>query len=216
MLIIDPLTQTAVAPFELWRSIVPATSGLCLTRAGSKGDQARSMLSADFELIQIIEGVSELEIMTKYYAYMDWGDYRSEWPDLAVIPYFYRDAIEVLKSLPRLKNSPRKIKSLSQIIIDADGHTEPNIPSPIPLITIQDWAVLSVKIWIFGDFGRHSQSPLNEPELITVATELIFRDQPDLLNSLAVTTGDRMESTMLICPIKIADQMIWIPKGKSV
>jgi hypothetical protein len=34
------------------------------------------MLSSDYELIQIIEGVSDLEIMTKYYAYMDWGEYR--------------------------------------------------------------------------------------------------------------------------------------------
>jgi hypothetical protein len=197
VIIIDELTQTAVARFELWRSIVPATSGLCLTRAGAKGDQARSMLSADYELIQIIEGVSDLEIMTKYYAYMDWGEYRSEWPDLAVIPYFYNDAIEVLKALPK------KIKPLSEITISAVGQTNPLIPSPIPLIEIRDLVVWSVKVWIFGDFGSHSESSLNQPELIAAATALIYSTQPDLLNQRA--------PTLLICPIEIAEQMVWIP-----
>jgi hypothetical protein len=201
MLIINPLTQTVVAQFELWRSVIPATSGLCLTRAGSKGDQARSMLSSDYELIQIIEGGSELEIMTKYYAYMDWGEYRSEWPDLAVIPYFYRDAIEVLKALPK------QIKPLSEIIIYADGHTEPPIPSPIPLITIQDRAVWSVEIKILYDFGGHGELPINERELIAAADELIRSSRPDLL--------DRVNNTSLICPIDLADRMRWVAESKS-
>jgi hypothetical protein len=201
VLIINPLTQTAVAQFELWQSIVPATSGLCLTRAGSKGDQARSMLSPDYELIQIIEGVSDLEIMTKYYAYMDWGEYRSEWPDLAVIPYFYNDAMEVLKALPK------QIKPLSEITIYADGHTEPPIPSPIPLITIQDRTVWSVNVRLLYDFGGHGEQPINERELIAAADELIRSSKPDLL--------DRFNSTNLICPIEIADQMLWVPTEKS-
>ncbi len=153
------------------------------------------MLSADYELIQIIEGVSEFEIMTKYYAYMDWGEYRSEWPDLAAIPYFYRDAIEVLKSLPK------KIKPLSEIIIYADGHTEPPIPSPIPMITIQDRAVWSVNVRVLYDFGGHGEPPVNEPELIAVADELIRQHQPELLS--------RVNSTSLICPIEIAERMLW-------
>jgi hypothetical protein len=202
VLIINPLTQTAVAQFELWQSIVPATSGLCLTRAGSKGDQARSMLSSDYELIQIIEGVSDLEIMNKYYAYMDWGEYRSEWPDLAVIPFFHRDAIELLKTLPK------KIKLLSEIKIVANGQIDPPIPSPIPLITIQDREILAVKIWIFGDFGTHTQSPLNEPELIVAAAELIHNIKPNLL--------ELVKSIYLICPIEIADRMLWIPEPKNV
>lgn len=201
MLIIDELTQTVVARFELWRSIVPATSGLCLTRAGSKGDQARSMLSSDYELIQIIEGVSDLEIMNKYYAYMDWGEYRSEWPDLAVIPFFHREAIDGLQTLPK------KVKPLNQVMIAADGQTDPSIPSPIPLIELRDRAVWSVKIWLFGDFGRHSESPLNEPELIAAAAELIRQNEPELL--------DIVESTKLICPIEIAERMLWIPEEKS-
>jgi hypothetical protein len=197
VLVINPLTQTAVAQFELWQSIVPATSGLCLTRAGSKGDQARSMLSSDYELIQIIEGVSDFEIMNKYYAYMDWGEYRSEWPDLAVIPFFHREAIDGLQALPK------KVKPLNQVTIAVDGQTDPSIPSPIPLIELRDRAVWSVKIWIFGDFGSHSESPLNEPELIPVAEELIRQTKPELL--------DTVKSTKLICPIEIAERMLWIP-----
>jgi hypothetical protein len=202
MIIVDELTQTVVARFELWRSVVPATSGLCLTRAGSKGDQARSMLSADYELIWTFEGVSHFEVMTKYYAYLDWGEYRSEWPDLAVIPFFHRDAIELLQTLPK------KVKPLSEIIISADGQIDPPIPSPIPLITIQDREILAVKIWIFGDFGKHTQSPLNEPELIVAAAELIRNTQPNLL--------ELVNSTYLICPIEIANPMLWIPEPKSV
>jgi hypothetical protein len=196
VLIIDELTQTVVARFELWRSVVPATSGLCLTRAGIQGDQARSMLCKDFELIWTIEGVSYFEVMTKYYAYLDWGEYRSAWPDLAVIPFFYNDAIEVLKALPK------KIKPLSEIIITADAQTNLPILSPIPLIELRNRTIWSVKVWIFGDFGSHSQSPLNEPELITAAAELIHTTQPELL--------DRVESIKLICPIEIAERMLWI------
>jgi hypothetical protein len=202
VLIVDPLTQAVVARFELWRSVVPATSGLCLTRAGLKGDQARSMLSADYELIWTVEGVSYFEVMTKYYTYMDWGEYRCEWPDLSVIPFFYNDAIEVLKALPK------KIRPLSEISISADGQTNPLIPSPIPLIEIRDLVVWSVKVWIFGDFGSHSESPLNQPELITAAAALICSTQPDLLN--------RRTPTLLICPIEIAEQMVWIPTTSEV
>jgi hypothetical protein len=201
VLVIDKLAQTAVARFELWRSIEPETSGLSLFRAGSKGDQPRSMLPPDAEIIQIIEGVSEFEIMTKYYACMDWGEYRSIWPDLAAIPYFYRDAIEVLKALPK------KIKPLSKINIYVDGRSEPSIPSPIPLIKIQDRAVWSVNIGVFGDFGKHSESPLNETELIAAAETLIINTKPDLLN--------HEESTTVICSIDVAEQMLWIPAGKS-
>jgi hypothetical protein len=133
---------------------------------------------------------------------LDWGEYRSEWPDLAVIPFFYRDAIEVLKTLPK------KVKPLSEISIAADCQIDPPIPSPIPLITIQDREILAVKIWIFGDFGTYTQSPLNEPELIVAATELIHNTRPNLL--------ELVNSTYLICPIEITDRMLWIPESKSV
>jgi hypothetical protein len=201
VLIFDELTQTTVAQFELWRSEVPATSGLCLTRTGPQGDQARSMLSSDYELIWTVTGVSYWEVMTKYYAYMDWGEYRSEWPDLVVIPFFYEDAIKVLKALPK------KVPPLSEISIYADGHTVPPVPSPMPLIKIQDRAVWSVNIWVFGDLGGYGESPLNEAELMDSAAELIHQTQPELL--------DRVESTALICPIDIAEKMLWVTKGKS-
>jgi hypothetical protein len=160
------------------------------------------MLSPDYELIWTVEGVSDFEVMIKYYAYLDWGEYRSEWPDLAVIPFFYRDAIEVLKTLPK------KVKPLSEISISADGQIDLPIPSPIPLITIQDREVLAVKIWIFGNFAKHSQSPLNEPELIVAAAELIRNIKPESL--------ELVNSTHLICPIEIADRMLWMPEPKSV
>lgn len=201
MLIINPLNQTVTARFELWRSVAPKTSGLCLTRAGVQGDQARSMLSSDYELIWIVEGVSYLEVMTKYYAYLDWGEYRSKWPDLEVIPFFYNDAIDVLKKLPK------QIKPFSQIKIYADGHTEPSIPSPIPLITIQNQAVWSVNVRFMADFGGHGEPPVNEPGLIVAATELICQTKPHLLESV--------NSISLICPIDIAEQMLWIVEDRS-
>jgi hypothetical protein len=115
---------------------------------------------------------------------------------------FHRDAIEVLQALPK------KVKPLSEIKIPANGQIDPPIPSPIPLITIQDREILAVKIWIFGDFGTHTQSPLNEPELIIAAAELIHNTKPNLL--------ELVNSTYLICSIEIADRMLWIPELKSV
>jgi hypothetical protein len=88
----------------------------------------------------------------------------------------------------------------------ADGHTVPSIPSPIPLIMIQDRTVWSVNVRILYDFGGHGEPPLNESELIATAAELIRKTKPDLLN--------RTNSTALICPIDLAEQMLWIPKGK--
>jgi hypothetical protein len=115
---------------------------------------------------------------------------------------FHRDAIELLQALPK------KVKPLIKITIAADGQIDPPIPSPIPLITIEDREILAVKIWIFGDFGTHTQSPLNEPELIVAATELIHNTKPNLL--------ELVNSTYPICPIEIADRMLWIPEPKSV
>ena len=154
------------------------------------------MLSSDYELIWTVEGASYVDVMTKYYAYLDWGEYRPEWPDWEAIPFFYNDAIEVLRALPK------QIKPLSEITIFADGHTEPSLLSPIPLITIQNHAVWSVNVWILYDFGGHGEPPLNEPELIAAVTALIRQTKPNLLESV--------KSTHLICPIDIAERMLWV------
>jgi hypothetical protein len=200
VLIVDELTMDTVGQFELWQ-----WEGECveldLIRTGASGDQARSMLAPGAKKIWTVSGLSHLDVMTKYYAYMDWGEYRSDWPDLDAIPFFYRDAMAVLTALPK------SIKPLREIKIYADGHRVPAIPNPIPLITIQDRAVWSVNVWVFGDFGGHGEPPLNEPELITMADELLRRTKPHVFRRLRAA---------LICPIDIAERMRWVPAEEGV
>jgi hypothetical protein len=97
---------------------------------------------------------------------------------------------------------PKSIKPLREIKIYADGHRVPAVSSPIPLITIQDRAVWSVNVWVFGDFGGHGEPPLNEPELMAMADELLRCTKPHLF---------RRVRAALICPIDIAERMRWLP-----
>jgi hypothetical protein len=63
---------------ELWRQ----NDGLTFCFAGPRGDQARSMLSEDAELIWTVEAESWFEAMTKYHEYLGWGEYTSEFAEL--------------------------------------------------------------------------------------------------------------------------------------
>lgn len=63
---------------ELW--VEEDGQTFCL--AGPLGDSARKLLGKEAKLVWTVEAESSFEAMTKYYEYMDWGEYRSEWPDL--------------------------------------------------------------------------------------------------------------------------------------
>lgn len=59
---------------ELWRE----KNGYTFCLAGSLGDQAREMMGDDAELIWTVEADSHFEAMTKYYEFMDWGEYPTD------------------------------------------------------------------------------------------------------------------------------------------
>lgn len=63
---------------ELWVE----SDGLLFCLVGSLGEGARKLLSKDAKLVWTVEAESHFEAMTKYYEYMDWGEYRSEFPEL--------------------------------------------------------------------------------------------------------------------------------------
>ena len=46
--------------------------------AGPMGDGARDLMDSDAKLIWIVEADSHFEAMTKYYEYMGWGEYTTE------------------------------------------------------------------------------------------------------------------------------------------
>jgi hypothetical protein len=88
-----------IVKFELWRS-EGIHAGLAFFPAGRKGEQARLMLEPNAELILTV-ALSYMDAMQQYYTYMDWGDYRSEWPDLASIPFLQKYGAEALQALPK-------------------------------------------------------------------------------------------------------------------
>ena len=59
---------------ELWKE----KNGYKFYLAGSLGDQAREMMEEGAELIWTVEADSYFEAMTKYYEFMDWGEYKTE------------------------------------------------------------------------------------------------------------------------------------------
>lgn len=57
---------------ELWKE----KNGYTFCFAGSMGDGARKLMDSNAELIWAVEAPSHFEAMTKYYEYMDWGEYK--------------------------------------------------------------------------------------------------------------------------------------------
>ena len=51
----------------------------CLS--GPDGDQARALLSKSAKLIWTCEASSYFEAMQKYYKFMDWGEYKTDYPE---------------------------------------------------------------------------------------------------------------------------------------
>lgn len=69
---------------ELWvESDMEQT--FCL--AGPEGDAARALLAPGARCIWKIEAVSYFDAMSKYYEFMDWGEYTTDFPELDKQPY---------------------------------------------------------------------------------------------------------------------------------
>ena len=50
--------------------------------AGPHGDDARALLEKNSKLVWTCEAQSHFEAMTKYYEYMDWGVYTTDFPEI--------------------------------------------------------------------------------------------------------------------------------------
>jgi hypothetical protein len=187
--------------FEIWQSVESDCIATTVCLAGPGGNQARAMLEPDATLKLTYQAYSELDQMQKYYDYMDFGTYHSEWPDLAIRPYYY---IEATENLVKLKKS---VHPLRQIIRRGDGSTTPIVPDPLPLITVQDRSVFAIGIWIRGEFGGHMETPTNETELIGMVEAHIRQVAPELLNHVT--------NAAIICPVEFAAQMQWPLDGRD-
>jgi hypothetical protein len=194
------IMSTALRTFEIWQSEGECiATGVC--PAGPSGDGCRSMNEPGSELKHVFHAYSELDRMQKYYDYMDFGTYHSEWPDLAVRPFCY---VEGLESLLRLK---KPLRPMLEISVMGDGSTQPPIPDCLPRIVVQDRAVFAVDVWVRGDYGGHGETPINQAALIKLADALIQAELPELLQ--------RTSSTFLICPLEIAEKMQWPADGRD-
>ncbi len=183
--------------FEIWQS-----HGDCIETsvcpAGVSGDWCRALNAADAKLVHVFEAYSELDQMQKYYDFMGFGVYHSEWPDLAMRPYHWIEGLENLRKL----NKP-----LLEAHVMGDGTTRSNIPDPMPRIVVQDSAVLAVDVWVRDEFGGVGEGPLNEADLIVMAQELLRRELPHVL--------ERERNTFFVCPLDIAEQMQWRADGRD-
>jgi hypothetical protein len=185
--------------FELWQSRGAAIA-TTVCEVGPSGDQCRAMLEPDAELIWQFEGHSHLDTMQRYYDYMGFGIYASNFPDLDCEPYFKIDALKAMLSLPK------SIKLFREITIYADGHTKPEIHSPMPMISIQDRIVFSIGVWVAGDYGGHQENPVNSAALTREAETILRQARPHLFR--------RKNNVSLICPLDIAERMRWPKDGK--
>lgn len=69
---------------ELW---VESAGEQLFCLAGPEGEGARRLLQPGAKLVWTVEAASHFEAMTKYYAYMGWGDYTSDRPEIDRRPY---------------------------------------------------------------------------------------------------------------------------------
>ena len=69
---------------ELWEE--PDGGELTFCLAGPLGNDARRLLAPNARLVWTVEADSHFEAMTKYYQFMGWGEYTTEFAD-DFIPY---------------------------------------------------------------------------------------------------------------------------------
>ena len=63
---------------ELW---IESKDEQTFCLAGPRGDDARKLLRPGAKLVWACEASSHFEAMTKYYEYMDWGVYTTDYPE---------------------------------------------------------------------------------------------------------------------------------------
>ena len=63
-----------VMKHELWKE----KNGYTFCLAVPMGDDARALMDKNAEVIWTVEANSHFEAMTKYYEFMDWGEYKTE------------------------------------------------------------------------------------------------------------------------------------------
>ncbi|PCH65356.1 MAG: hypothetical protein COC04_02165 [Gammaproteobacteria bacterium] len=63
---------------ELW---VESEDEQTFCMSGKQGESARKLLEPNAKLVWTCEASSHFEAMTKYYVYMDWGEYKSDYPE---------------------------------------------------------------------------------------------------------------------------------------
>lgn len=68
---------------ELW--VEGDEQTFCLT--GPLGKDARALLGNGAKLVWTVEAVSHLDAMQQYYAYMDWGIYKTDFPERDAMTY---------------------------------------------------------------------------------------------------------------------------------
>ncbi len=186
--------------FEIWQS----ESACSVCWAGEAGAECRSMNEPGSKLVHAFQAWSEIDSGQKYYDFMNFGTYQTHWPDLAVRPYFFTDALLYLETLKKPLRAMREFVIMGNGATQAVGSDTP-IPSPIPRIIVQDGAVSAVDVWISGEYGGYDEPPLNEADLICQADALLRTTAHELLA--------RVHSTYLICPLDIARQMQWPEYG---
>lgn len=64
--------------YQLWQEPDDCQT-FCL--AGVEGNSARALIDAQAVLVWEVEAESHFDAMTKYYAYMQWGEYLTDLPD---------------------------------------------------------------------------------------------------------------------------------------
>ena len=69
---------------ELWLE-PDGEQTFCL--AGAHGEGARALLHPDAKLVLVVEAESHFEAMSKYYQYMGWGSYTSDFSEQDKITY---------------------------------------------------------------------------------------------------------------------------------
>jgi hypothetical protein len=69
---------------ELW---IESETEQTFCLAGPAGSAARALLLPGARCVWTVEASSHFEAMCKYYEYMGWGEYKSDFPELDKRPY---------------------------------------------------------------------------------------------------------------------------------
>jgi hypothetical protein len=72
--------------FELWRTEFEDSYSQTLCLADSRGDQARALEGENAVLVWTTEAINYFEANTKYYEFMGWGTYTSDYEQEDSLP----------------------------------------------------------------------------------------------------------------------------------